>query len=78
MTLAFGINAYIQVSFLKTKEEGDFTPEEIEELNEIYVYVANAYKNFKKYEQVKIVTNIRTRSLHREKRHISLPMISCM
>lgn len=61
MTLAFGINAYIQVSFLKTKEEGDFTPEEIEELNEIYVYVANAYKNFKKYEQVKIVTNIQNK-----------------
>ena len=61
MTLAFGINAYIQVSFLKTKEEGNFTEEEIEELNEIYVYVANAYKNFKKYEQAKIVANIQNK-----------------
>lgn len=61
MTLAFGINAYIQVTFLKTLEEGDFTEEEIEELREIYVYVANAYKNFKKYEQIKIVTNIQNK-----------------
>lgn len=58
VTLAFGINAYIQVTFFKSMEEGDFTEEEIQKLNEIYVYIANSYKNFKKYEQAKIVANI--------------------
>lgn len=58
VTMAFGINAYIQVVFLKDSSQGDFTEEEIHELNEIYIYIANAYKNFKKYEQAKIVQNI--------------------
>ena len=31
LTLAFGINAYIQIIFFKTEEEGDFTKEEIDE-----------------------------------------------
>ena len=61
VTMAFGINAYIQISFLKSKEDGDFTEEELEELQEIYVYVASAYKNFKKYEQAKIVADIQDR-----------------
>lgn len=60
VTMAFGINAYIQVSFFKSLENGDFTEKEIEALNEIYVYVANSYKNFKKYEQAKIVSNIQS------------------
>lgn len=60
VTLAFGINAYIQVSFLKSKEEGDFTEPEIQALREIYVYIANSYKNFKKYEQAKIVAHIQS------------------
>lgn len=60
VTLAFGINAYIQVAFFKSLEKGDFTDAEIEVLNEIYVYVANSYKNFKKYEQAKIVSNIQS------------------
>jgi DNA-binding CsgD family transcriptional regulator len=58
VTMAFGINAYIQVIFFKSKAQGDFLDSEISELNEIYVYLANAYKNFKKYEQSKIVQNI--------------------
>lgn len=57
-TLAFGMNGYIQVAFFKTQEQGDFTQEEIAQLNEIYVYLANSYKNFKKFEQAKIVQNI--------------------
>lgn len=57
-TMAFGINAYIQVVFFKSKAQGDFLDSEISELNEIYVYLANAYKNFKKYEQSKIVQEI--------------------
>lgn len=60
VTMAFGINAYIQITVLKSKEKGDFTEEEIKLLNEIYIYVANAYKNFKKYEQAKIVANIQS------------------
>lgn len=58
VTMAFGINGYIQAAFLKGKEEGDFTEAEMERLADIYVYVANSYKNFKKYEQAKIVANI--------------------
>ncbi|MDD3402377.1 MAG: helix-turn-helix transcriptional regulator [Hespellia sp.] len=60
VTMAFGINAYIQISVFKSKEKGDFTPEQIETLKAIYVYVANAYKNFKKYEQAKIVASIQS------------------
>ncbi len=60
VTMAFGINAYIQVAFFKSQEQGDFTEEELQELNEIYVYVANSYKNFKKHEQTKIVSNIQS------------------
>ncbi len=58
VTMAFGINGYIQAAFMKSKEDGDFTEVEMERLADIYVYVANSYKNFKKYEQAKIVANI--------------------
>ncbi|KAA1046546.1 response regulator transcription factor [Pseudocitrobacter sp. 73] len=58
VTMAFGINAYIQVAFFKSKEEGDFTNAELAVLNKIYIYIANSYKNFKKHEQAKIVSNI--------------------
>lgn len=61
VTLAFGINAYIQVAFFKTKEEGDFTDFEMDELSHIYVFIANAYMTFKKYEQRKIVLNIQSK-----------------
>lgn len=60
VTMAFGINGYIQVAFFKSKEEGDYTSREIDELERIYVYIANAYKNFKKYEQAKIISNIQS------------------
>ena len=36
VTLAFGINAYIMVTFLKTEEEGDYTDEEMNQLGDIY------------------------------------------
>jgi DNA-binding CsgD family transcriptional regulator len=58
LTLAFGINAYIMVTFLKSNKEGDFTAEEMEIFRDIYIFIAEAYKNFKKYEQRQIVTNI--------------------
>lgn len=60
VVMAFGINAYIQLSFFKTQVQGDFTDAEMEQLNRIYVYVANFYKNFKKHEQAKIVSNIQS------------------
>ncbi len=56
--MAFGINAYIRICCFKSRKEGDFTDEEMQELENIYIYVANLYKNFKKYEQEKIVSNI--------------------
>ena len=57
-TLAFGINAYIQVSFFKTREEGDFSNEEMKQLSQLYVCIANSYKTFKKYEQARIVSEV--------------------
>ena len=61
VTLAFGINGYIQISFLKTMEQGDFTEQDMKELSEIYLYIANGYKTFKKYEQQKIISTIKSR-----------------
>lgn len=58
VTMPFGINAYIQITFFKTLEEGDFSEEELINLEKLYVYIANSYKNFKKYEQAKIVAKI--------------------
>lgn len=58
VSMAFGMNGYIQLSFLKQKEEGDFTTDEMTNLKEIYLYVANSYKNFKKYEHGKIISDI--------------------
>lgn len=58
VTLAFGINAYIQVAFFKRREEGDFTEAEVRNLYKIYVYIATAYRTFKKYEQAKIISKI--------------------
>lgn len=58
LTMAFGINAYIQLVFLRDKEEGNFSDKDVEHLRDIYSYIATAYKNFKKYEQVKIISKI--------------------
>lgn len=58
VTMAFGINAYIQIVFFRSADEGDFTDEEMKILADIYVAIANAYKGFKKYEQSKIVSAI--------------------
>lgn len=55
VNLAFGMNAYIQIIFFKTFQEGDFNNEEIEDINEIYIFISTLYKNFKKHEQRKIV-----------------------
>ena len=60
-TMPFGINAYIQITFFKTLEQGDFTATELVRLEELYVYIANAYKNFKKHEQMKIVSDIQSK-----------------
>ena len=58
LTMAFGINAYIQLIFLRDRSEGDFTDKDVENLRDIYSYIATAYKNFKKYEQIKIISRI--------------------
>ncbi|MCD8121651.1 MAG: helix-turn-helix transcriptional regulator [Clostridiales bacterium] len=55
---AMGINAYVQITFLKSRAEGDFTESEQAELSRVYSYIASAYRNFKKYEQARIVSNI--------------------
>ena len=60
VTMPFGINAYIQVTFFKGKDKGDFSEEEIGILEKIYVYIANSYKNFKKYEQARIISDIQS------------------
>lgn len=57
-TMAFGINAYIEVLFLKNIEEGDFTKEEQKLLQQIQVFLANGYKTYKKHEHAKIVSSI--------------------
>ncbi len=57
-TLVFGINAYIEVLFCKTKEEGDFTQGELGILKELFVFLGNGYKTYKKHEQSKIVSVI--------------------
>ena len=56
--MAFGINAYIRIVFFKTADEGDFTPEDMDRLSDIYISIANAYKGFKKREQAMIVSDI--------------------
>ena len=58
LSLAFGINAYIQILFFKSQEEGDYSEEEMEEFEDIYRYIAMAYAGFKKHEQTKIISNI--------------------
>lgn len=58
VSYAFGINGYIQISCFKTKSEGDFTEEEIFKLDTIYLDVANAYKNFKKFAHSNILLDI--------------------
>ena len=58
VTMAFGINAYIRIVFFKTADEGDFTPEDMDRLSDIYISIANAYKGFKKREQAMIVSDI--------------------
>lgn len=55
-TLAFGIYGYIQLLFFKSKEEGDFTREEIMELENLYVAIAGTYINFKRHEQARIMS----------------------
>lgn len=56
--MPFGTNGFIHLVCLKTEQEGDFTEEEIRILRRIYILVAHTYKNFKKYEQSKIIREI--------------------
>jgi DNA-binding CsgD family transcriptional regulator len=58
LSLAFGLNAYIQISFFKSREEGDYSDKEIELFKELYRYIAMAYSGFKRHEQAKIISKI--------------------
>ena len=58
LTLAFGIDAYIELMFWRSADEGDFTDAEMEEFEELYSYIASSYKTFKKYEQARIVAEL--------------------
>lgn len=60
VTMPFGTNGYVQITFFKSFSEGDFIDEEIELLNRIYTYMANGYKNFKTHEKIKIISNIQS------------------
>lgn len=64
VTLAFGMNAYIQVVLYKTREHGDFTGEEMDSLERLYIYLASAYRTFKKYEQSNIISGIMKKIIH--------------
>ncbi len=59
LSFALGINAYIQISFFRSFEEGDYSDEEIENFRQIYQYIAMTYSGFKKHEQTKIVSKIK-------------------
>ncbi len=58
VTMAFGIDAYIEVVFFKSLEDGDFTDEDILDLNSIYIFLANGYTTYKKHEQSKIISDL--------------------
>lgn len=58
LRLVFGINGYIEIVFFKNEVEGDFTDEEIEAFKDIYKCISLSYKNFKKHEHTKIISNI--------------------
>ncbi len=59
LSFALGINAYIQISFFRSFEEGDYSDEDIENFKQIYQYIAMTYSGFKKHEQTKIVSKIK-------------------
>lgn len=68
LTMAFGLNAYIQITFFKSRKDGDFTEEEMKHFFRLYVYIAASYKTFKKYEQAKIVTKIQENVIMSDKK----------
>lgn len=51
LTMAFGINGYIELLFYKSEQEGDFTELECNELKSIYTYLGNGFSTYKKHEQ---------------------------
>ena len=57
-SLPFGINAYIQISFFRSLEEGDYSDADIKKLEDIYYHIATSYAGFKKHEQAKIISHI--------------------
>ena len=58
VVLPFGPDGFIHLLCLKKENEGDFSEEEMEDLKKIYTFVACTYRNFKHYEQHKIMMDI--------------------
>lgn len=56
--MPFGINGYIHIGCYKTEAEGDFTDGELAVLCDVYRSLAYAYKSFKGYEKMRIVSAI--------------------
>ena len=61
LTMAFGINGYLELLFFKSKEEGNFTTDEINELKNIYTYLGNGYSTYKKHEQRLIFSELQNK-----------------
>ncbi len=59
-SMSFGVNGNIVLMFLNSKEEGDFTPEQLEQLQEVYLYIASAYRNFKRHERSLVVAKLQS------------------
>ena len=71
VSMAFGIDAYIEVLFFKSFEEGDFTEAEMDNLKNIYVFLANGYSTYKKHEQSKIISDLQSRVIeHKESAYL--------
>ena len=67
-TLAFGISGYIQLVVFKSWSEGDFTQDEILELENLYVIISQAYINFKRHEQAQIISSMKDKVIHSSSR----------
>lgn len=68
VTMAFGIYGYIQIVLFKGKEDGDFTREEMLELENLYVAIAGTYVNFKRHEQARIISGLKDRVISSEEK----------
>ncbi len=61
MTMAMGMKAYLRICIMKTEAEGDFDEEDIRRIEKLYTYITSGYRNFKKYEHQRIISQIKDR-----------------